>query len=82
MAIHCRTEGRTAANKWNWQPQILWAPKHLASKPEMKDRALKQTNNRVMAASTVPYWSNRSRNQPRKSKETSGISCHKSWGLM
>jgi hypothetical protein len=82
MAIHCRTEGRTAANKWNCQPQILWAAKHLASKPKMKDRALKQTSIRVTEASTVPQWSGRSPNQPRKSKETRGIFCHKLWGLM
>jgi hypothetical protein len=55
MAIHCRTEGRTAANRWNWQPQILWAAKHRASKPEINKRALKQTNSSVTAASTVPH---------------------------
>jgi hypothetical protein len=54
MAIHWRTKGRTEAKRWNWQPQIRWAAGHRATKPEMKERALKQTNSRVMAASAVP----------------------------
>jgi hypothetical protein len=54
MAIHWSTEGRTAAKRWNWQPQIRWAARHRATKLEMKERALKQTNSRVMVASAVP----------------------------
>jgi hypothetical protein len=62
--------------------EIRWAARHRATRPHVKERALKQTNSRVMAASMVPQWSRRSPSQPRKLKEITGISCHKSWGLM